>query len=163
LQSPSQGTTRDDAQNNPPFIPLPNPQSHPHQFNHPVLQEHPQSNQTPEEDDEELEPEILTSTSPTSREAIRRFSTDIGPWDPSRVGAKRPRSEITNEQYPPDRSYKDKLQTDLEELEKDSGEESRRKKRRGDDEGTRIRDKRKDDGDDGNGNGNGNGNDGVAI
>jgi hypothetical protein len=176
------GTPRDVAQISSSSITLDrprNPRSHPHHFAdpaHPQIsqpqQEHPH-NYEPEDDEEELEAEILISDSRTSREAIRRFSEDIGPWDPSHVGDKRPRSEVASEQYPPDRPYKDKLQTDLEKLENDidSREESsqphskkRRGRARGGNDGTRtrasrIRDKRRHDEDDGHGNGNG----GVAT
>ena len=75
-----------------------------------------------ENEHEQEEGNTFTSDSTASRDAIHRFSEGELPWSPL-SGAKRPRSDTTQDQYPPDRSYPDKLQVDLNEMQKDAGDQ----------------------------------------
>ncbi|EPE24322.1 hypothetical protein GLAREA_08174 [Glarea lozoyensis ATCC 20868] len=62
--------------------------------------------------------DTFTAGSPNSREAIRRYSEGEQPWNPALIGDKRSWSEMTREQQSPDRRHPDKLQSEIEDLEK---------------------------------------------
>jgi hypothetical protein len=63
--------------------------------------------------------DTITAGSPNSRDAIRRFSEGEQPWNHALIGDKRSWSDMTREQQSPDRPHPDKLQTDLEAIQKE--------------------------------------------